>query len=373
MLHKPNNIPKAAKRPTIQKASGRCGEAVFSACSIGFCFVFCVCAFCSARRCSRFTAVCPFRSCAACLRHNAVVSTIPSVYTKRQIMPSVGHDEGVISGTLYGMKATPSFSDASAASRLSQGKKGVWATNLSAGEFLLAKEAGLCMLGQVMGTSVFSPGGSSSSSAISGELKFLTGAYRTAQANAVARLRAEAKRLNANGVVGVQVRHTPFGKPSDGLFEFSLIGTAVKTLHNNPDKTEPFLCSVGGDEYYLLWQAGYKAVGLAVGNCAYFALPRYINSVATQTKMYQQSFERTEYSQAISQARRLAMMRMETDAQAAGGEGIVGVRVRLHKTRPEAGMETTGTLLHFFASGTVIVRASLPPGEKNTPSPILIL
>lgn len=269
-------------------------------------------------------------------------------------------------------KAAP-FSDASAISRLSQESGGVWATNLSAGQFLLAKEAGLRMLGQVMGTSVFSPGGSSTSSAISGELKFLTGAYRTAQANAVVRLRAEAKRLNADGVVGVQVRHIPFGKPSDNLFEFSLRGTAVQTPLLSPNQTEPFLCIVGGDEYYLLWQAGYKAVGLAVGNCAYFALPRYINSVATQAKMYQQSFERTEYSQAVSQARRLAMTRMEADAQASGGEGIVGVRVWLDKTRPESGVESAGLLLHFFASGTVIARASLPPGAKNTPAPFLVL
>ena len=261
------------------------------------------------------------------------------------------------------------FSDVRALERFAQtnaDRPGVWATTGTVGDLLLAERAGLRALGQVMGTSVFSLGGSYDSSAVSGELKFLTGAFHQAQAGALERLRAEAKLLSADGVVDTRIPRAVWGQPGDGLLEFSLIGTAVR-IASNPRKTDaPFLCQVSGASYFALVQAGWQPVGLAIGNCAHYAVSLF----AASGMAYQawESFERTEYSQAIMNARHQALARMQSDARAVGGAGIVGVSLSLQKACDEMGMKFT-----CFASGTVVAPTNAQAANGASPLPILPL
>ena len=80
-----------------------------------------------------------------------------------------------------------------------------------------------------------------------------------------------------------------------------------------------------------------------------------------------QNVELTNFSQALYDAREIAMERMQNEAQAAGAEGVVGVD--LH----EGSHNWAPHVIEFFAIGTAVVPigAELDPGA--IPDPQLVL
>jgi uncharacterized protein YbjQ (UPF0145 family) len=76
--------------------------------------------------------------------------------------------------------------------------------------------------------------------------------------------------------------------------------------------------------------------------------------------------ELPNFTQALYDARELAMERMQTEAQELQSEGIVGVQLQ------EKSHGWGSHVIEFFSVGTAIV-ASDEPGEIESPTPVLDL
>jgi uncharacterized protein YbjQ (UPF0145 family) len=73
------------------------------------------------------------------------------------------------------------------------------------------------------------------------------------------------------------------------------------------------------NEFLLVKQAGFDPLGLVIGSSIYH--------IGYQQSSWKQSMEMEVLSQAMYQARELAMTRMEEEADQLGADGIVGVRL----------------------------------------------
>lgn len=245
-----------------------------------------------------------------------------------------------------------------------------FSSNLSASELLLTRERGYSPLGQVMGSSVYNVGWQwtpGNWTFQSDELETITAAHYEARHLALGRLAQEAKLLGADGVVGVRLERRGF-EWGQGLLEFLALGTAVRRTGAPPSHGEPFVSALSGADHWALREAGYRPVGFAMGNCTWYQVASW------QTQQAQvggwlggawNNQELGEYTQAVYTARHRAMERMEHEARAVGGEGIVGVIVEPHIEIREVGQgenrpERRDLLVTFTAIGTSVVREDAP-------------
>ncbi|HSU94153.1 MAG TPA: heavy metal-binding domain-containing protein [Gemmatimonadaceae bacterium] len=94
------------------------------------------------------------------------------------------------------------------------------------------------------------------------------------------------------------------------------------------------------DEFLLIEQAGFEALGLVLGSSIYH--------VGFQWQKWSVSQELPVLTRAMYDARELAMTRMEEEADLLGGDGVVGVRLVFKTYAMEEGV------LEFQAIGTAI-------------------
>ncbi|WIM93586.1 heavy metal-binding domain-containing protein [Actinoplanes oblitus] len=244
---------------------------------------------------------------------------------------------------------------------------GLFTSDLSVNEFLLVREAGFRPLGLVLGSSVYHVGVQLGRWSRNGELDRLSQAMYHARELAMARMTAEADALGADGVVGVRldIEVKEFGTE---LAEFVAIGTAIRA--DTPPETgdgwrnrhgEPFTSDLSGQDFWTLIQAGYAPLGMTMGCCVYhIGHRRFWQAVGA----IGQNVEIPQYTEALYDARELAMSRMRAEAEELGAEGVVGVRMLADSHR--WGGHTT----EFFAIGTAV--RSLRPGHV-VPKPQLVL
>ncbi|MGH9102177.1 MAG: heavy metal-binding domain-containing protein [Acidimicrobiales bacterium] len=206
------------------------------------------------------------------------------------------------------------------------GHPGLFTSDLSVNEFLLVTEAGFDPRGLVFGSSISHIGLQRRSWAKSQELEGLTQAMYTARELAMARMEAEAEVLGADGVVGVRldINFYEWGQHSA---EFIAVGTAVSAREPGTWRTaegKPFTSDLSGQDFWTLVQSGYMPLGLVMGTCVYHVAHQGIG-----TKMGQmgQNTEMPNFTQALYEARELAMERMQEEAEKLGAEGIVGVQL----------------------------------------------
>jgi len=245
-------------------------------------------------------------------------------------------------------------------------------SDLSVNEFLLVKQAGFEPLGLVLGTSIYHIGLQMRRWGQNQELDVLTQAMYHARELAMTRMEEEADQLGADGVVGVRLevgRHEWGGE----LAEFIAIGTAVKhaegELHRAPNG-RPFTSDLSGQDFWTLLSAGYRPVGLVLGNCVYHVAHQ---SVGGWIQRVGRNREMPNYTQGLYDARELAMTRMQVEAEALQAEGIVGVE--LHERSHGWGSH----VLEFLAIGTAIIpirddHEIVPPAlvlNLNDPPPTL--
>lgn len=251
-----------------------------------------------------------------------------------------------------------------------QGTPGHFFTSdLSVNELALVHQVGFDPLGQVMGSSMYQVGWQfmptnyfSSWGSSSSELTVLTHAFYEARHLALGRLQQEAQLLGATGVVGVRLEHKKY-EWGTSLLEFQAIGTAIReTDAPRPDeRLKPFLSDLSGADFWMLRQAGYRPVGIAVGNCTYYCIPGWSTQSATMGGVFGGGWvnqELTDYTQAVYSARALAMDRMEIEARAAGAIGVVGadIAVEVEPRHVDTGNNThrLDMIYHFTAIGTAI-------------------
>ncbi|MCA1711704.1 MAG: heavy metal-binding domain-containing protein [Actinobacteria bacterium] len=244
----------------------------------------------------------------------------------------------------------------------------LFTSDLSVNEFLLVRSAGFRPLGLVLGCSIFHVGLQFRRWGTNQELTTLTSAMYAAREQAMARLEAEADALGADGVVGVRltVEHQEWG---NDLAEFVAVGTAVIAERGTVAPAEgwlqpsglPFTSDLTGQDFWTLLQTGYAPLGLVLGNCVYHVAHRSLGNVLSTITRNQ---ELPQFTQALYDARELAMERMQAEAEALGAEGIVGVDLR--QTTHRWGTHTT----EFLAIGTA-VRPIRP--DHQLPAPQLTL
>jgi uncharacterized protein YbjQ (UPF0145 family) len=241
-----------------------------------------------------------------------------------------------------------------AASRGTNAKPGLFTSDLSVNEFLLLREAGFEPLGLVMGSSIYHVGWQRWALNQSMELETLTQAMYHARELAMTRMEEEADALGAEGVVGVhlEVTRNDWGQK---LVEFMAIGTAVRARKPKdgalvPDyrapSGRPFTSDLSGQEFWTLLRSGFRPVSLVMGTCVYHVGFQGAKQWFAQVG---RNIEMPTFTQAVYDARELAVSRMQAEGEREQAEGIVGVRL-------EERSQGWGThIIEYFSVGTAIV------------------
>lgn len=278
-------------------------------------------------------------------------------------------------------------------------------SDLSVTEFLALSRMGFLPHGLVIGSCIFEADTRVQSGAgffasllapvapslvQTGEIVALSQAVRSARAYAIYRMREQAAKLNAEGVVGVRLsleHHVWRG--GHQVVKFVAMGTGVGFDHDNcpvefrgaPSlrlaNGTPFASDLSGQDFVALLRAGYRPVTVATGSCVYRLNP-------TEASRYQgQNAEIEPYTRAFFDARELAMERLQEDIFAEwppghpdAPTGIVGMTVTeeahrqsLNQQRQQA--QWNGPMIpvvEFTAIGTAV--AALHPSDpRRSPVP----
>jgi uncharacterized protein YbjQ (UPF0145 family) len=241
--------------------------------------------------------------------------------------------------------------------------RGFFTSDLSINEFLLVKQAGFEPLGLVLGSSIYHIGFQQANWSQNQEMAVLTQAMYHARELAMTRMEEEADQLGADGVVGVRLEIGRYEWGAE-LAEFIAIGTAVKhrgeQIHRAPNG-RPFTSDLSGQDFSTLLRSGYRPVGLVMGNCVYHVAHQGLRAAWKQIGRNQ---EMPNYTQALYEARELAMGRMLAEAEQLQAGGIVGARI-IEKSH---GWGSHG--IEFFAIGTGVVPIST---EHQIEQPSLVL
>jgi len=242
-------------------------------------------------------------------------------------------------------------------------ERSFFTSDLSVNEFLLVKAAGFEPLGLVVGSSIYHIGLQMRNWGSNQELDVLTQAMYEARELAMTRMEEEADQLGADGVVGVRLDVSRYEWGAD-LAEFIAIGTAVRhaegVLHRAPNG-RPFTSDLSGQDFYTLLSAGYRPLGLVMGTCVYHVahqgLGGWFNRVGRNTEM-------PNFTQALYDARELAMERMQAEGEAIEAEGIVGVQLN------EGSHGWGSHVIEYFAVGTAVTPTST---DHTIPAPSFVL
>jgi uncharacterized protein YbjQ (UPF0145 family) len=164
-------------------------------------------------------------------------------------------------------------------------------------------------------------------------------------------------------VVGVRLDVNYYEWGSDAA-EFIAMGTAVKaesgvSYRNAAGK--PFTSDLSGQDFWTIMQTGYVPQGLVLGNCVYHIAHRGMLQTLGSAG---QNVELPNFTQALYEARELAMTRMQDEANQLGANGIVGVR--LEEKSHQWGSHT----IEFLALGTAVTRGD---GAVTLPRPTTII
>jgi len=114
----------------------------------------------------------------------------------------------------------------------------------------------------------------------------------------------------------------------------------LRAMRGTGDRPAFFTSDLTVDEFLLVEEAGFEALGLVLGSCIYH--------MGFQWQKWNVSQELDVLSTAMFRARELAMTRMEEEADLLGADGIVGVRLVFQKYAMD------NDVLEFQAIGTAI-------------------
>ena len=243
------------------------------------------------------------------------------------------------------------------------GKGPLFTSDLSVSEYVVLRNAGFAPAGLVVGSSIFHVGYQKTGWSQNMEMEVLSQAMYSARELAMDRMEEEAAALGADGIVGVRLEVKKYAF-ADDILEFMAIGTAVRARDGQSYRTaqgKPFTSDLSGQDFALLLATGHAPAGLVMGSCVYHVAHM---SMRQAWKTMLQNTELVAFTQALYDAREIAMERMQAEAKALGAQGIVGVVVHEnnHQWEPH--------VIEYFAVGTAIVphATALAP-----PAPTLVM
>ncbi len=225
---------------------------------------------------------------------------------------------------------------------------GIFTSDLSVNEFLLVREAGFEPLGLVVGSCIYHVGVQLSSWSKNEEMIVLSQAMYHARELAMSRMGEEAALLKADGVVGVRLEVKRL-EWNEHILEFMAIGTAIAHREGQPGfkgvNGRPFTSDLSGQDFWTLLHSGYRPLEMVMGSCVYHVAHQGMLSGLGNLG---RNVELTQFTQAMYDARELAMERMQHEAMEAGAEGITGVVIteKSHNWQPH--------VIEFFAIGTAV-------------------
>ena len=130
-------------------------------------------------------------------------------------------------------------------------------------------------------------------------------------------------------------------KPSDGAATWEPEAAAGRLAHTaGAVPAGVFTSDLSVSEYVLLGEAGFEPLGFVVGSSIYH--------IGLQVGRWGQNQELQVLTQAMYNARELAMSRMQAEADHLGADGIVGVQLRMQSYAWGQGV------LEFIATGTAV-------------------
>ena len=241
--------------------------------------------------------------------------------------------------------------------------KALFTSDLSVNEFLLVREAGFDPVGLVVGSSIYHIGYQMAAWNQNQEMNVLTQAMYHARELAMTRMEEEANALGADGIVGVRLEVTRH-EWGESLAEFVAIGTAIRARSGQSYRNVrglPFTSDLSGQDFWTLLRTGYRPVGMVMGNCVYHVARQ---GVGQWFKQVGQNVEMTNYTQALYDARELAMERMQAEAISLGAQGVVGAQIN------ERSHGWGSHVIEFFAVGTAVISIS---DTHEVPAPALSL
>jgi len=173
-----------------------------------------------------------------------------------------------------------------------------------------------------------------------GEIKEFSQIFNETRHLALKRIKAEAKELGANAVVGIKTSILPFG----GMQEMVMIGTA-STHPALPDiyRQNPITSDLTNEEMWNLIHQGYMPVQLVLGVSVYSL--GLVGGVTSFFKSFARG-EITELTTLIYEAREEALKHITEDAQRAGADQVVGIKTYVYNLG--------GGIIEFLAIGTAV-------------------
>ena len=122
-----------------------------------------------------------------------------------------------------------------------------------------------------------------------------------------------------------------------------------------------FTSDLSVNEFLLVKAAGFDPLGLVMGTCVYHVahqgLGGWFKRIGRNTEM-------PNFTQALYDARELAMERMQSEAEALDAEGIVGVQLN------EGSHGWDSHVIEYFAVGTAVTPIS---EDHSIPPPSFVL
>jgi uncharacterized protein YbjQ (UPF0145 family) len=247
-------------------------------------------------------------------------------------------------------------------SRNAQGQR-FFTSDLSVKEFLLVRESGFECAGLVMGSSFYHVGYQKSDWSQNQEMTVLTQAMYQARELAMARMEEEAHELGSDGVIGVRL-HVNRHSWGEDMIEFVAVGTAVYARDGSNWRAPsgmPFTSDLSGQDFWMLLKSGYRPISLVMGNCVYHVAHQ---SLRGWFKSVGQNQEMPNFTQALYDARELAMERLQYEAQLDGATGVVGTQIH------ESSHAWDAHVIEFFAIGTSVSPIAMP---EAPPAPVLVM
>jgi uncharacterized protein YbjQ (UPF0145 family) len=251
--------------------------------------------------------------------------------------------------------------------RTAQHETGVFTSDFSVNEFLLVRKAGFEPIGLCVGICVYHVGIQYGSWNQNQELDVLSKAMYHARELAMARMRAEASAMGADGIVGVKLTIKRL-EWDEHLLEFMALGTGV--VHGaghqgfRAHDGGPFTSDLSGQDFWSLLHSGYRPVEMVMGSCVYHVAHRGPLAAIRTTG---QNVELENFTAAMYEARELAIERMQFEAAAAKAEGVVGVDIH------EGSHGWRTHVIEFFAIGTAVLPVDKEIAPEKIADPIMVL
>lgn len=210
----------------------------------------------------------------------------------------------------------------------------LFTSDLTTNEFLVAREAGMTLISQVMGSSIYHIPRIGDYKGATGEIDAISSAHREARRLALARLQLEAKAVQADVVLGVHLSerlitkgaHGKGGDDGDEVIEFTVVGTAATAPWLAGNGIDPILTDLSGQDLWALHRDGWAPTGMVFEFCRYHVF--HVMEGASDG-----GGEITAATDGVGTARALVADRVIEQAKLRGAEIVVGsdIKVDVHE------------------------------------------